>query len=325
MSRRKRPDVTIDDLRILAKRYRLGELEATGELVALGTTRVDELARAYGLERASDETRAQLAEAHEKKGDEGVARRVVQHIERHQADQRAAARAMRLRAVRVLCPRRRDGAWSVETSEVLACSDGRGEHALVAFGDDVYTLPRSRVHALPVLLRGARDVAWRIEPGPAPLLECRYTTTHGKGRVRFVLTPIEGAAFVEYLPEGTHPTDEVRRTFGRSPEYLADLAAARAESERHDNAVPIEAPAAPHADAYVSPDYERGLRSLDGESPAYIRGVEAALAALRPARAPRTPKLASVTTPEELTARRKEAARKAVETRRARLAAAGAA
>lgn len=170
---------TIEGLRAVVKRYRAGELEATGELVRLGTTHVDDLARAYGLERAPDDVIAQLAEIRESKGDDGVAARVARHVESHAKSERAAARAMELRAVRVLCPRRDAGEWVVDTSEVVQACDVAGRFVLVAWGDDVWTMPRTKVRHLPDLLAGCSSVSWRIEArSPStPILVCSYRTS----------------------------------------------------------------------------------------------------------------------------------------------------
>lgn len=108
-----------------------------------------------------------------------------------------------------------------------------------------------------------------------------------------------------------------------TPAPIAEVAPVIVERDPKPENVQL-APEAPEPTAARSELYERGRRSIESESPDYIRGVIDALQALgalpRTTTQPRAPRANVVTTPEELAARRKEAARKAVETRRARMA-----
>lgn len=376
---------TIAELRDLAKRYRVDDLDAAGELLALGTIRQDEYAQAFGHERMNERDVRALGRAREK-GEVALCNKLARAIEEHARAERAAARQEKMREeLHVLCPTRVDGEWIATAEDVLRASSGIGPFALVAFADDVYTIDRSRLLHFARSLSNATEVAWRfVHHGPSTFsLAVRYRGAHGsRGRAHFALgMPIAGEDLCAYLPDDVAPTDEVRRTFGRAfvvdvaqeatsivrealeaqaaaveaappvaskrrrrkaaPEAVAPVVDAAAELEaakREQAAVEevLEAQAYAEADAPPlderapapvvalpveppSADYERGRAAASWASPEYVRGFLAAVGASM--KAPK--RTATVVTSDELVARRKEAARKAVETRRARLAARG--
>lgn len=191
------------------------------------------------------------------------------------------------------------------------------------------------------LLAGTSDVRWRFEKyqaagGVSLTLVCTWKTARGSGRYRFALAPISDLDLLPYLPEGQTATKAIRRTFGRAPGADVETPAAATtqpaivveaqlveatQVEQPAIAQPVAdvAPRAPWSDAYV-----RGMIAAKDADEHFVRGFLDALADLgklpTTARAPKPKRDRVVVPSDELTERRRAAARKAVETRRARAA-----
>ncbi len=258
---------TIDraSLTALAKKYRLGCVEAEAELIALGTERVDELAVAFGHERATEKTHAHLAEVAERDGLAGIAERIAKHIEdedrRDTAARREAARASMLR---ILDPS------AVTTEGVIAACQTRAPFVIVPIdtGDVMGISVRAlRAIARDMAKRG-RDASWSIDRERG-WLRVDWRTARSSGHIRFVVRVINPSELIEFAGD-----EEPSAFFDRlcAPPQAAAPAPASAPFEATDLTDAIDA----------APSDER-LAELEAE-------VDRLRAALAAASVPSAPK-----------------------------------
>ncbi|MBZ0115803.1 MAG: hypothetical protein K8H88_02325, partial [Sandaracinaceae bacterium] len=172
-------NVTRAALTAIVKDVRRGSLVAEAELAALGSVRLDELAQAWGRERAPEELHAQMAELLEKEGPSAVAEKVATHVEHHDREDARKVRKTKFAAgLRVLEPEH------VSTESVLAACDTPASFIAVPVDSEIVCgIGRAKLRAFAQLVR-KESTTWWVDTAKRELV-CSYRTARGRGRVLF--------------------------------------------------------------------------------------------------------------------------------------------
>jgi hypothetical protein len=218
-------------------------------------------------------------------------------------------------------------ASTLDTAAVLAATDGPGPWAVIAHGDDVFGIPRSKLGALARSLRTARSIAWRIDDHAPGLhsLAAHYVTRDGaRGRVRFALgPPLHDDDVASYVTEGTPITDEVRRTLGRpidaaprerveTPARVSHYDAGRASAAREIRDDGWSVDLARSYLAALTPIRSASLRDANAEYDRGFTDAVRAFVASAPSKAERVSSHAPATSPSGDSVTATKAARRAL-------------
>lgn len=240
-------------LTAIVKDFRRGSLVAEAELAALGSVRLDDLAQAWGRERAPEELHAQMAELLEKDGASAVAEKVATHVEHYDRKDARKARETKLAAgLRVLEPEH------VSTDSVLAACDTPASFIAVPVDSEIVCgIGRAKLRAFAQLVR-KESTTWWVDTAERALV-CSYKTARGRGRVLFRIDAIDTAELAKVLPPDELAAKDAIRAALAAPAPAApgpaEPAAAPAEAPapvRKRRARPAPAPVEP-APASIEP------------------------------------------------------------------------
>lgn len=173
---------TQQELIAIAKSYRLGNLEAEGELLAFASDRADEFAVAYGHERMPEKAFETIADVREKHGAGGVAELIAKQIEGEAKKAREKARDSK-KVLRVL-PK------EIGSTAVVFEATNTQASFVAVYADNgvVFGLSRITLKKVATAVKSLSAV-WELD-SERKALTVRYETPSGRGRYKLAIDSI---------------------------------------------------------------------------------------------------------------------------------------